>query len=231
MPYGITEAGRQWQKVIEEWLLNDAGFERIYGVSQLFVERDRSGTITMLVSKVTDDILMGGSTQHMEVFAARIKKRFEISKVIVDGIIHFNGCILTQGSAGGIEMSMETYMEAIPSIPVPTARRKQHDEKATKSEVAQYRSLAGAMIWAGSGALPQAAYVGSEMQQRIPSLKVHDLCEANGMLKEMRDLKPIVAFPKPNKEIKTATITSFSDAAFNISKKNQYGQTGILTGL
>lgn len=122
-------------------------------------------------------------------------------------------------------------MSAIKAIPILPERRKKPQEKASEAEMTHFRSLSGAMIWAGSGALPQAAYVGSDLQQRIPNLKVHDLCEANGMLKEMRDLKPILYFPRPVGLITSSSVLSFSDTAFNISKKNQYGQTGILTGL
>lgn len=45
MPYGITKAGRQWQKVIEEWILKEAGFERVFGVSQMFLKRNDDGEI------------------------------------------------------------------------------------------------------------------------------------------------------------------------------------------
>lgn len=40
LPYGITEAGHQWVTVMEEWLLGDAGMERIFGLSQLFFKID-----------------------------------------------------------------------------------------------------------------------------------------------------------------------------------------------
>lgn len=231
LPYGITEAGRQWQKSVETWLIGTAGFERVFGVSQLFVKRGDKGKINMIVSKVTDDILMGGSVKHMEEFATMMKKRYEISKTIIDGIINFNGCRLSQDFGGKVEMSMEAYMASIKPIPVQPGRRKQPDCRATESEIESYRSLAGAMIWAGSGALPQAAYIGSAMQQQVPSLKVRDICEGNGMLKEMRDLKPIISFPRPSDKVKKVSIRSFSDAAFNITKKSQYGQTGIIIGL
>lgn len=57
--YGITEAGRHWQKVNEKWLIDEAGFERVFGVSNLFVKRYTEGDIRMIVSKITDDIKMG----------------------------------------------------------------------------------------------------------------------------------------------------------------------------
>lgn len=69
------------------------------------------------------------------------------------------------------------------------------------------------------------------MQQRISQLKVRDLCDANGILKEMRNLKPLLLFPKLRGMVKSISIVLFSDAAFNITSSNHYGQTGIITGL
>lgn len=61
LPYGIVEAGRQWQKVVEEWMLAGAGLARIFGITQLYVKRSKKNEITLLVAKVTDDFLLGGS--------------------------------------------------------------------------------------------------------------------------------------------------------------------------
>lgn len=73
LPYGITEVGRQFKKVIEQWLIEGAGFERVFGVRQLFLKSDTSGYIVMIVSKISDDILMGGHIGRMEDFANLIK--------------------------------------------------------------------------------------------------------------------------------------------------------------
>lgn len=67
-PYGIADAGRQWEKVVEKWMLSDAGLERIFGISQLFANRDKQGNICLLVSKFTGNFLLGGSIQQMKYF-------------------------------------------------------------------------------------------------------------------------------------------------------------------
>lgn len=33
LPYGIADAGRQWQKAVESWMLEIAGMERVFGLS------------------------------------------------------------------------------------------------------------------------------------------------------------------------------------------------------
>lgn len=43
------------------------------------------------------------------------------------------------------------------------------------------------------------------------------------MLKKMKDLKALVMFRRPSSMEISATINSFSDAAFNILRTKQYG--------
>lgn len=76
LPYGIVEAGRQWHKTIEEWMLREANLERIFGISELYRLRDKAGNTLLLVAKVTDDLLMAGFVQQMQAFAAQLEKRF-----------------------------------------------------------------------------------------------------------------------------------------------------------
>lgn len=49
--YGIVEPGRQWLCVIEEWLLNIYGFQRVREVEQPFYKRGRESQITLLVAR------------------------------------------------------------------------------------------------------------------------------------------------------------------------------------
>lgn len=231
LPYGITEAGRQWAKVMEGWLIEEARFERVCGISQFFVKRNTEGKIIMILAKVTDDMLIAGSIEEIKNFITQVEKRFPISKSIINDDIKFNGCDITQDENNTIKMSMNAYVRNMKYIEIPTERKKHRLDKATDDERNAFRSMAGEFIWAGSGALPPAAYIGSWMQQRVPSLTVEDILQANGMLKEMRELKADIIYRTPVGVIKKVVVTSFSDAAFNISKSTQYGQTGLVTGI
>lgn len=64
--YGLVIAGRQWQKMFEEWMLNEAGLERIFGTSQLFTLRDCTGRNILLIAKFTEDFLLGRSVEAMK---------------------------------------------------------------------------------------------------------------------------------------------------------------------
>lgn len=63
LSHGTTEAHRQCKKVIEGWLLEKSGFDRIFGVSQMFIKRNDMGEVTMLGAKIKYDILKAGGTR------------------------------------------------------------------------------------------------------------------------------------------------------------------------
>lgn len=109
-PYGIVEAGRQWQKMIEDWMLNTAGLERIVGLSQMFIKRNSSRLIILIVAKVTDDFLLGGSALDMNDFVAMLRKRFIVGKVVVDSKFHFDGCEIEQDEFRNVKTSMLRYI-------------------------------------------------------------------------------------------------------------------------
>lgn len=89
-------------------------------------------------------------------------------------------------------MYMVSYLNRIKPRNIYSARRKQNAEKATEEEYYKYRSLSGSNVWAANGSFPQASFLGSHMQQFAPQLRVRDLTESNKMLKDIRDLDPVI---------------------------------------
>ena len=233
LPYGIADAGRQWQKKIESWMLEHVGLERVIGLSQLFLKRDAKGNVILLVAKVTDDFLLGGTKEAMQQFTNLLEKRFEVGKVIIDDMIHFDGCEIRQDEQGNILMSMARYIERLRPIELSRTRRKQRLDAATDRETTQYRSLAATLMFLGNAVLPQASYATSVLQQLIPKIRVEELVVANDMLKELLSLKPKIVFkvPPPVDDIQEVIVSSFSDASFNHTDATGYGQTGLVTGL
>lgn len=104
VPYRITEAGRQWAMVLESWLVNPAQLCRVSEVSQIVVRRTRENPISLMITKVTDDILMAGSINEMKNFVERIGNRFVISKSKIDEEILSNSCKITQESKGDVKI-------------------------------------------------------------------------------------------------------------------------------
>lgn len=231
LPYGIVEAGRQWQKVVEEWMLTTGRLLRIRGISQLFLKRNASGKIILLVAKVTDDFLIAGSLEQMKQFTDELQQRFVVGKVVINEPFIFNGCHISQNPFGDIAMPMVKYLERIKLIGLSRLRKKMLNERATKEEEFEYRSLAGVLNFLAGGVLPPASYVVSYLQQQTGHLNVAHLRDANAMTKELLELQPVITFKKPRSQIVEATVCTFSDASFNIGRARSYGQSGIILGL
>lgn len=199
MPYGITDAGRQWATVIESWLTGTVGMETMKGVSQFFMKRRSDHSLAGIVTKVTDHLLFAGSIDDMNNFVTEIKKRFQIGKLIIDDDMLFNGCRINPNEHGMVEMSMETYMESLKPLEITRERRRQGSDKVSPQEyhtvertlcrtLASFwiqpwiyncydnscRSISGSMIWAGNGEVPYASYVGSYFQQTAPQLRLSE---------------------------------------------------------
>lgn len=83
----------------------------------------------------------------------------------------------------------------------------------------------------GSSAITHASYIGSWMKQKDPRLTVEDIVQANGILKETKQMSASITFRPPPISIYRVVITSFSDAAFNVTQSPIYGQTGIVNGI
>ena len=228
LPYGIVEAGRQWQKTVEDWMLTDGGLKRVFGLSQLFIRRDKQDRIVLLIAKVTDDFLAAGKLDYIHEFMDRLQKRFTVGKIVIDKRFHFNGCEIEQDRLGNIRMSMTRYLDRLRPITISRTRRKQRELHASDEETTSYRALAGTLLYLGNGVMPQASLVVSIMQQRIGNLKVQHLIDANEMLRDLLKLKPWITFRHP-RNTNQVTYCTFSDASH--PNDRDYGQTGIISGL
>lgn len=106
------------RKTVGEWMLTDGVFERIHGRSHLYVRIDDVGRIFVIVEKVTDDFISGGSIRTMKVFIDEMKKRFEVGKVIINDYFLFNGFEIEPDGGGSVKMIMNRYMDQVKEIPM-----------------------------------------------------------------------------------------------------------------
>lgn len=86
-------------------------------------------------------------------------------------------------------------------------------------------------MWIGKAVLPPANLVGSILQQRIANLSVENHVTANEVLKEIKELRPELFFRSPIHRSENSRLVTFSYASFNISSRQVYGQTGLLTSI
>lgn len=73
--------------------------------------------------------------------------------------------------------------------------------------------LTGALNFLNHGVLPQAAFAASYLQQKIGLLVVSDLMLASSVLKEVKALKPAIAYIRPLKLYLQPRYLAFSDTS------------------
>lgn len=233
LPYGLVDAGRQWQLAMEQWLLDELGFVTFGGLPQVFAKLDDSGAILLLIGKVSDDILVAGMEADSAAFFEVLCDRWEIGKSIITDNLLFNGArILRDHTSGEIELTMNEYLaERVSLMPLSRERRKEQEARASAEEVETYRSLAGTLNFLGNGCLPQVGFVSSVFLQRQANLVVHDIAMGNRLVAELKKMDAVVKFAAPPARVRSASVLGFSDASFNVIGGSSYGQSGYLSGL
>lgn len=100
----------------------------------MFVKLGSDGKLMLIFPKLTDDLLFVRSIKVMAEFVSSIKKRFKISKSIIDSHINSNGCRIIQEESGDITVSMEDYMKLISRLYIMKEKRGQEEQKPSTEE-------------------------------------------------------------------------------------------------
>lgn len=121
-------------------------------------------------------------------------RRFHIRKTVIDSEISFKGSIIGQDDSGNVDMTTEGYLKSIDSVEVHEDHRSTSAVKVTTLEMESYCGLAGELVRLRGGKRPQAAIIGSVMQQIIPALTVGDFPITKSVIKELKDMRPSINF-------------------------------------
>ena len=72
LPYGLADAGHQWQVIIDEFLFVLDSII-VPGIPQRFLHCNFSNNIDAVIAKVTDDIVIGASSSVTAWFVQQLK--------------------------------------------------------------------------------------------------------------------------------------------------------------
>lgn len=229
LPYGIVEAGRQWQLASDDFL-HTIGLSPVYSLPQCFMLK-RKGKLELLVGKIVDDFLVAGKEKALKWFSTKINARFTVGKeTYTPQPLRFNGAIIQRDSRGSIRVCMHEFAAQIQKMKLDPTRRKQTESPVTGVELQAYQSLAGKMNWLGHSVVPHYAFAASYLQQQLGDLRVKHLATANGVLREAQKFPATLVFGRLQ-NIPAVTLCTFADAAFPKIAGSLYGQTGIISGL
>lgn len=137
----------------------------------------------MLLEKITDDLLLAEDLSTINDFVTKQTELFNVSKAISNSAINFNCCKIEQDNAGNISMNMKDYLYLINPMEMSRMMHKLSNQNTITSDYDAYKSLAENAMWAVIGTLPQHL---SQLHTciKLPLLKLHDITEANKMLKK-----------------------------------------------
>lgn len=125
---------------------------------------------------------------------------------------------------------MDGYGDSTNRIDIFSKLNMMQGDEATEGEIQGHRRLAEMLVWMPSGVLREAPSESSSVQQQLPRLNVNYPVVANKMLKEMRNIIPVVVFLKPSGTFEKVSVFLFSGVSFEISPKPSYGQTRVILG-
>jgi Reverse transcriptase (RNA-dependent DNA polymerase) len=147
MPYGLVDAGRQWQLAFERWLLDIMGFVTVPSMPQVFMLFDPGGSIQFLVGKVVDDVIIAGIREDIERFLEALKSLWIIGKAEIANRLMFNGTLIERDASTGAICPLMTdyFKEKMHVIPLAPERRRQQSDAATAEEKKLHRSMAGVL--------------------------------------------------------------------------------------
>jgi hypothetical protein len=227
LPYGLPDAGHQWQAVIDEFILS-LGFTVTPGLPQLFVYRSDSEEQPTALAKVTDDILIVGTPSAIAFFIRDIRASFDVGRLQYHTNMNFNGAFISVAPKG-FTLDITEPLERLCPIALTPTRRGDPLQPITSTELTAVRSLAGSLNYIGHAAFPPAAFVASAIQQLLGrTATVSTLLQTNAMLKELQRLPSVLHYPLADSR-EPYRIVAMSDASF--APSSRYGQTGILLWL
>jgi Reverse transcriptase (RNA-dependent DNA polymerase) len=165
LPYGLPDAGHQWQTVIDDFILS-LEFSIIPGLPQLFKQQSDSKNPPTILAKVTDDILLVGTESALESFIQNIRASFDVGRFQYHTNMTFNGAFISIAPLG-FTLDITEPLTRLRPIPIDFSRRLAPHEPITLEELTALRSLAGSLNYIGQAAGPPATYVASAIQQFI----------------------------------------------------------------
>jgi hypothetical protein len=135
----LPDAGHQWQIFIAEFILS-LGFTVIPGVPKLFVQRTASEDPPAEVSKVTDDILIVGTPDALELFIRDIQASFEVDRVQYHTNMALNGAFISVAPQG-FTLDITEPLARLQNIPIEPDSRCCPLQPIKTDELTALRSL------------------------------------------------------------------------------------------
>eukprot|EP00435_Cladocopium_sp_Y103_P016341 s443_g4.t1 len=224
--YGQNDAPAAWYKVFDAEVCS-TGFVRSRYDPCLYFLRDNQNRLCGILGSHVDDTVTGGAGPLYQSALAHLKSRFPYRKWRTqEGEFcgaHYRQCPKTFE----IEMDQSTFAQNLKPAFLSSGRRNNRQANLDPKEVSVLRALNGSLNWISSQSRPDLSAQVSFSQQSMSCPKVHNLCEANNIIrraKQHADMK--ICFKSIPPE--SFRLVCHSDAAF--ANVGVYTQAGYVIG-
>ena len=231
--YGLKQSGRNWNKVLHEYLKND-GFVR-NEVDHCVYRKQTDNGVIILVVWVDDLIIASNNIDMLCQFKDNMKCKFSMKDL--GKISHFLGMDFKQ-EGGIIKMNQSRYMAKIldrfnmthcKPRTTPCEQRLESTESSEAVEPRKYREIVGSLIYLMTCTRPDIRWVVSKLSQKLSCAKIEDLITAKHVLRYLKGTMGYeLCFRKSDSELR---LIAYSDADWASSLGDRHSTTGYCFSL
>ncbi|CAE7037736.1 RE1 [Symbiodinium sp. CCMP2592] len=185
--YGLLDGPMAWFRHLRKVLLEEMGYIQSLADPCIYFLHDSKKTgwdrLIGIVSVATDDLLHGGGPEHKRLME-QLNKKYKLGKFQY-GSGRFTGKQFTPQPDGSIVIDQNHYVqEKVHKIVLSKQRKAQRYSRCNEEEIAQMRSLVGALSWLAKETRPDLSGRVSLLQQQFPKPRIGDILKANQLANE-----------------------------------------------
>ena len=224
--YGLVNASAKWQDHSDTTFLT-IGLNAVRYIPQLFYMK-KNGVMCLIVAKVVDDILIGGSLEARKWFISRLKKYYKLGTIThMPGTFHFFGLLISQDKDGKLTISAEEKLQGITPHQLSRVRRKDVSDTLNAVEAHSFASVNGMIGFLGQNVSPLASFFNSYLQQCRSHTTIHHLIKQQNLVKKLKHFGTTSTFRALEKGTFDISVVIFADAG----RPSDHGQLAYIAGL
>ena len=226
--YGLNDAPLAWQLCLHSFIVDDLHGVRSQLDENCFLFKSPGNGLSLdntysMITTHVDDLAVEGTQEFLDKFYDKFVKQF---KKVSRQTLPFThcGCRYSQTSTG-YSIDQAEFVQRMKPAPVPT---RSDDAKLEPSEVSDFRSILGALLWITATRLDIVADV-SVLQSRVTTATVKDIKLANEVLVKAKQHEE-AALHYRSFETDALRLACIHDAS-SANSGRHYAQEGILVML
>ena len=205
--YGLTESGRLWYFTSYAALTKNFGARQSrYEPCLYFLRRDAE---SLLVVVQVDDYAYTGTPAIVAEFESFLQGEFNVGS-LESNEFEIMGARLTQLPTGAVTLDAKEKLSATHPC---TSDNTKGDRTATATELTDYQSLIGKLLYIGRLASPVASFIASDAATKSGNLQLHHLRALDAALQSLKTTAALVNFQPP--QAQPFHLEAMSDASMH----------------